>query len=231
MSEWWSEWASYSPSDFLMFSPRIYWRLFELVNEAAWPLQPLLLAAGLAGVVALARGRHGLALAVGLAAAWALTAVLFVQQRYVPINWAAGFALPAIGLLVLLLPLLGWRARHGPPPGRLARRVALALALWALLLHPLLAPLAGRPWAQAELAGLAPDPTALFTLALLLALPRAESRGWRVLASMAWAVLLAWSAFSAFTLATMASAQALVPLLGATAAVLALRANPKVVQY
>lgn len=222
MSEWWS----YRPSDFLMFSPRIYWRLFELVNEAAWPLQPLLLLAGLAGVVALARGRHWPALGCGLAVAWALAAVLFVHQRYVPVNWAAALALPAIGLLVLLLPALAWQARHGAAPDPRARRVALGLALWALLLHPLLAPLAGRPWAQAELFGLAPDPTALFTLALLLALPRVNGRGWRVLTALAWAVPLAWCAFSGFMLATMVSVQAWVPVLGAGAAVLAPRANP-----
>lgn len=227
MSEWWS----YRPSDFLMFSPRTYWRLFELVNEAAWPLQPLLLLAGLAGVAALVRGRHWPALGAGLSAAWVLTAVLFVQQRYLPINWAAAFALPAIGLLVLLLPLLGWRARQGVARGPWVRRVALVLALWALLLHPLLAPLAGRPWAQAELTGLAPDPTALFTLALLLALPRAPGLGWRVLTALAWAVPLAWCAFSAFMLATMASAQAGVLLLGAAAALLAARADAQDVQY
>lgn len=227
MAEWWT----YRPGDFLMFSPRVYWRLFELLNEAAWPLQPLLLAAGLAGAVALARGRQRLPVAAGVAAAWGLSAVLFVQQRYVPINWAASFTLPAIALLVLLLPALAWRARQGPPPGGWQRRVAVALALWAVLLHPLLAPLAGRPIAQAELPGLAPDPTALFTLAFLLTLPRASGAGWRALTTLAWAVPLAWCGFSAFMLATMASAQAWVPLLGAAAAVLARRAGAHDVQY
>ena len=36
-----SEWLSYRPSDFLMFAPRTYWRLFELHNGAWWPAQPL----------------------------------------------------------------------------------------------------------------------------------------------------------------------------------------------
>jgi hypothetical protein len=40
MQEWWS----YRPGDFLLFSPRTYWRLFQLTNEALWPLQiPVLL--------------------------------------------------------------------------------------------------------------------------------------------------------------------------------------------
>ncbi|RUA22758.1 hypothetical protein DSL92_03940 [Billgrantia gudaonensis] len=32
-----SEWLSYRPQDFLMFSPRVYERLFVLHNEALWP--------------------------------------------------------------------------------------------------------------------------------------------------------------------------------------------------
>lgn len=34
MSEWWT----YRPADFLMFAPRIYWRLFESINAQWWPL-------------------------------------------------------------------------------------------------------------------------------------------------------------------------------------------------
>jgi hypothetical protein len=43
MSEWWT----YRPEDFLLFSPRVYWRMFELHNAAFWPLHFATLAAGL----------------------------------------------------------------------------------------------------------------------------------------------------------------------------------------
>ena len=33
-----SEWWTYSLSDLLLFSPRTYYRLFELYNEAVWPM-------------------------------------------------------------------------------------------------------------------------------------------------------------------------------------------------
>ena len=42
MSEWWT----YRAEDFLLFSPRVYWRMFELHNAALWPLHVLTLAAG-----------------------------------------------------------------------------------------------------------------------------------------------------------------------------------------
>ena len=43
MSEWWT----YRAVNFLLFSPRVYWRMFELHNAALWPLHVLTLAAGL----------------------------------------------------------------------------------------------------------------------------------------------------------------------------------------
>ena len=52
------------------------------------------------------------------------------------------------------------------------RRIGLALFLYALAIHPLIAPLTGRPWTQAEIFGLAPDPTAIATLGILLAADR-----------------------------------------------------------
>ena len=55
MSEWWT----YRPADFLMFAPRTYWRLFELHNAAWWPAPPLLLLAGLAGLVVSVLGLFG----------------------------------------------------------------------------------------------------------------------------------------------------------------------------
>src|SRR5262249_57612480 len=47
MSEWWT----YSLSDFLLFSPRTYYRLFELYNLAVWPWHVLAIVLGLAVLV------------------------------------------------------------------------------------------------------------------------------------------------------------------------------------
>jgi hypothetical protein len=102
--------------------------------------------------------------------------------------------------------------------------VALLLGTWALLLHPLLAPLSGHGWQQAEWLVLAPDPTAIATLAWLLVLPpQPAGFGQRTsflvrLTWIAWLPVLAWCAFSGFMLATMDRWQAGVPLLAAAAA-------------
>ena len=43
MSEWWT----YAPSDFLMFSPRVYYRLFEFYNRSFWPVAVVSLSLGI----------------------------------------------------------------------------------------------------------------------------------------------------------------------------------------
>ncbi|MDT4857118.1 DUF6064 family protein [Hydrogenophaga sp.] len=218
MSEWWT----YRPADFLMFAPGTYWRLFELHNQALWPAQVLAVLVGLAIVAGLCRGQAGAlrGAALALALGWAFVAWTFLWQRYAAINWAAigvawGFGVQAIGLLVLSTrPSLLMAAE---PRRRLA---GLGLVLWSLLAHPVLAPALGRPWAQAEVFGLAPDPTAIATLGVLLCAD-AATRATRVLLGALRAGALAWCAMSAATLGTMGSAQGWVMLAAMVVAILA----------
>ena len=215
MSEWWT----YRPSDFLMFAPRTWWRLFELHNEALWPVQPLLVLAGLAWL-AWMRWRSSeapTALRIGaaaLAAAWAFVGWAFMLERYAPINWAAsGFG---VVFMAQAVGLAAWAAMRGwqVETSAARRRAGLLAIAWALLGHPMLAPAFGRPWSQAEVFGLAPDPTVIATLGLLLCAD-ARGRGVRWLLRALWAVALAWCAVSAATLSTLGSAQGGVPLLAA----------------
>ena len=207
------DWLSYRPSDFLMFSPRVYWRLFESLNEAWWPAQPLLLAAGAGCLWAMRRpwpGRGEPALrgtAAFLACCWALAGWAFLLERFAPVNWpASGYAaLFALQAAALLVPALAGGLRLAVDP--LRRGAALMLGFWALAVHPVLAAADGRPWAQAEVFGLAPDPTAIGTLAFLLAVRGGSSAArWRLRAL--WVLPLAWCGVSAITLATMGSPQA-----------------------
>jgi len=206
MSEWWT----YRLSDLLMFSPRTYHRLFELINAELWPLQIVTIAAGLA-VLWLAifkstsSGTHGRLVAAVLAAAWIFVAWAYHFERYTTINtgapyYAAGFALEALLLAWCVLRCDGLRFEVQPAP---VRWVGLGLLTAGVVLYPLLAPLLGRPWTQAEIFGVAPDPTAVGTIgALLLARGR-----------IAWllALPLLWCAISALTLWTMEAPDAAVP--------------------
>lgn len=169
MSEWWT----YRPSDFLMFSGRTWGRLVGSWNEALWPWQWAMVAAGVALVLAAARDpqRARAWAVVALAAAWAWVGWAFHWERFAEVNTGARWHALAFGAQAALLLLASaLRLVPGPRPTP-TRGIGLALAI-AALLYPLLAPLTGRGWARAEVAGALPEPTALLTVGLLLALPQ-----------------------------------------------------------
>lgn len=192
MSEWWTEWATYRLSDLLMFSQRSYYRLIALYNEAVWPAHLLALAAGLAmlGCVARpgARTRRGALLL--LAVAWAWIGWAYHLERHADINTAGPYFALAFGVQALLLCFVALRS-HGAAPARVQKHVALGLCTLAVLGYPLLAPVSGRGWDHAEVFGIAPDPTAVATLGVLLAC-RAHP--------LYWLIPLAWCAVSGATL-------------------------------
>ncbi len=210
MSEWWT----YRPSDFLLFSARTYYRLFERYNADMWPAQVLAIALGLALWLALwqRRALAPRAACVLFAAAWLWIGWAFHWQRFAGINWAASwFGVAFAGQAVLLL---GWAAlgRSGVVDRRQAggaRMLGLGLMLFGLALYPLLDLALGRPWPQAQAFGFAPDPTVLATVGLLLVLHanarrRSEPGRW-----LLWPIALLWCGISGMTLATLHAAEAL----------------------
>jgi hypothetical protein len=213
MSEWWT----YSLEDFLLFSPRVYWRMFELHNAAVWPLHVVALLLGAAILVWVVRPRpwSDRAIAVILGVAWIWVGWAFLWNRYSGINWAVAYVVPAFAAEALLLIWIGGLA------GRLhfrARRttsgvVGLVLILYALILHPFVAKLAGRSFAAAEVFGIAPDPTAIATLGLL-AVASVSGPVWPLLV-----VPLAWCLVSGATLYALRTPEAWISLLSAGVAV------------
>lgn len=206
MSEWWT----YSLRDLLLFSPRTYTRLFELHNLEWWPLLLVTLALGL---VLFALAWHGgartarAALAL-LGAAWLWVAWAWQLERYAPINWAAehfAWAWAAQGVLLLMAAAFP-RSR---PAGRRQRLAGLLLLGYAVALHPLWAPGLERGWAQSEIFGMAPDPTALATLGVLLALRMPLG---------VYGLPVAWCLLSGATLWAMAAPEFWVAPLGAALA-------------
>ena len=174
MSEWWT----YRLSSFLLFSPRTYYRLFELYNRAICPAQALALGLGLwilFSLVARLRGRGGASVPAILAACWLCVAVAFLALRYATINFAAVYFAWAFGLEAALLVGLGV-VRRGlafeRPTGAIGR-AGWRSSLSRSLVEPLAGPLLGRGWRQVEIFGVAPDPTAVATLGTPARRPRA----------------------------------------------------------
>ena len=146
-----------------------------------WPLPWLALAWG-AVVIALsvtAASRAGLLL---LAVAWIWVGAAWHLATFAGINFAA----PLYGaFFVLQGALLAWAAARGRLGlryrGQVRDRIALALAVAALVGYPLLDRWSGIPWPAVRLPGADPCPTALFTLGILLLADRRSAAGLMVL--------------------------------------------------
>ncbi len=200
MSEWWT----YRLEDFLLFSPRVYWRMFELHNASLWPLQMPALAAGLIIVLLVARWPKSSArwLALLLAVLWIFVGWSFLWNRYVEINWAVAYVAPAFALEGVLLLVCGLLPNSLAFDRRgLAGGIGYFMVVFAIAFQPLLAPLQGRGWASSEVFGMAPDPTAVATLGLLL-LARGRLMPWLLPVPVLWCLL------SGITLWTMGEPQA-----------------------
>jgi hypothetical protein len=204
MSEWWT----YSVSDFLLFSPRTYYRLFELYNRAVWPAHILAVALGVL-IIAFLRSKaawSGQAVSIILTACWFGVAWAYFLEHYSTINWAASYVAAGFVLQALLILFAGVaKVLRFPTRTGLPGISGFAMLLFALLVQPFIGCMLGRPWTQSEVFGIAPDPTAIATLGIIIG---SDLR-------LAWWLLpipLAWCAISAATLLSMGSPDALVPL-------------------
>ena len=173
-----SEWMSYRLSDFLMFSPSTYFRQFELYNADVWPAHIMTLTLG-AACLWLSRqpiAAPQRALPAILAGCWLWVAWGYLYTRYATINWAASYFAGALVLQAILLFLVGTFGKKLEFGGSIqrAQKAGIAIFLIAMIVQPLIGVIAGRPWVEAEVFGLAPNPTVAATLGLLLA-----ARRWR----------------------------------------------------
>lgn len=213
MSEWWT----YRLSDFLLFSPRTWHRLFELYHAWLWPAQPLVLLLGAGLLFALWRGAPWAPRACGLALAiaWAWVAWAFHLQRYAAINWAATWFAVAFAFQAVLMLALAWLSASGP-----ARRspTGFALLVGAVTLMPVLGVACGRPWQEAEVFGLTPDATVVGTLGFLLV--QVHGGRARALAAWPWLIPLMWCGVGGATLFALELPWAgLLPLAGLAAVI------------
>jgi len=187
---------SYTIADFIPFTAEVYFRLIERVSEAWWPLHLLTLFIGLAAAALAWSGR--VRIAGGLtAAAHAWVGVTFLVGQYAQLNWAGtwfGWAFVVAGVLFLWFAFR--QSRSTVPPGRrsVPGLLGIVLAIAGVAVYPLIAPLAGFGWSQAELFGIHPDPTAAAALGIALL----TLRGYRLW--LAAVVPVLWCLVSALTL-------------------------------
>lgn len=193
------DWYSYSLSDFLMFGPEVYLRLFVRINQDFWPWHGIavVMMALIAGF--LVRGdtlaKRGILLL--LAGAWVWSGTGFLMAYYGPINSPAtwfGWAFVLQAALLTLVALVWPWDRGSARPARRWQVGAGWLIMVALL--PLLAVGQSGNWQAVALFGIAPGVTVAASVPCLLLLPR----------RVRWLFLLLpllWSMFSAATMWTL----------------------------
>jgi hypothetical protein len=217
------DWLSYRLSDLILFSPRTYYRMFELYHQEIWPAQLVAGALALAIFVLMRRDDEwrGPVIAGLLAACWLWVAVMFHVRRYATINWAARYF--AV-LFAAQAALLIW---NGVVRRRLTFRrsaestwLVPGLLLVAIAIPPLVARATGRTWSQVELVGLTPDATAVATLGILLVSAPRPPRALMV-APICWCVIGGATSWA------LGSAEAWVPIVAAAGALTATVWSPR----
>lgn len=156
----------------LPFGQDAFFALFEQYNRGVWPAQIAAYALAFAALYLAARPRAeaGRLVSAILALAWAWNGAVYHMTYFVTINfWADIFGLFFIVQALVLL----WT---GVARGALAFRVGndaiswlgLGLAAFAMIVYPALGWALGHGWPRAPMFGVAPCPTTIFTMGLLL---------------------------------------------------------------
>lgn len=206
-----NDWQTYRLEDFIPFTPDVYWRLLERINETFWPLHIVAVAIGLTALVLALRGHKRMALAL-LAPAWLTSGIIFHWTYYDELNWAApwfGWGFIAQAALLLALALFAGSSRTQGPSKGLSTGIGATVAVVSLLGYPLIAATIGPGLSHAETYGLHPDPTAIATLGVLLILLRGPSFWLTSLIPILWCVI------GSLTLMAIDATGALIPLAAA----------------
>jgi len=209
-----ADWQSYRLGDFVPFTPEVYFRLIERVNEAFWPWQLVLLALGLGALVLALRGNYRAALVV-LAPAWVVSALAFHFDYYAEINVAAswfGRAFIAQALLLVVLAALPVRRPSRSRPGTIQRIAGTAIAVIGIAAWPLISVLAGHGWGRSEVFGLHPDPIAVATLGIVLLVVTGLRAG------LAMAIPAVWCLMTGLILHALDATWAMLPMMLAVVA-------------
>jgi len=166
-----TEWLSYRPEDFILFSADAYYALFKNLNQELWPAHIVAIAGSIFIVAMFTCAKPGIrrTIYLFLAAAWFVCGWYFHQQYYQTLNVGAVYFYYAFALqsALLLIPVF-YPASLSPNYSSLRNLTGMVLIYIALFAYPFILLLFGRPIFGVELAGIAPDPTVLVTIGLLL---------------------------------------------------------------
>ena len=176
----------------LPFTQDAFIAVFGRYNTAVWPLIPIFYLLGAASVALLFRPSRAAALFISLtlAAMWLVSGVGYHWSFFREINpgaaiFGAVFVLQAALLIFMTLRNtdLRFTARRDARSA-----VGLMLILFAAVLYPVWGWVAGHVWPEMPAFGIAPCPTTIFTIGILLLGPWRVVR-WLLILPGLWAAL------------------------------------------
>ena len=156
----------------LAYTTEVFFSVFAQYNAAIWPAQVIAYALGALVVLLSLRPRRGSdrIIATCLAASWLWTGVVYHMMYLATIEgaaWAFGAAFAMQGMLFAWTGAARRRLRFRFSPD-LYGWAGLGLVIFSMAVTPLIGSLAGHGWPRAPMFGVAPSPTTLFTLGMLL---------------------------------------------------------------
>jgi hypothetical protein len=155
----------------LPFTTDQFFAVFEAYNRAIWPAQVTAYVLGVLAVALAARGgaRNGRRVAGVLALFWLWTGVAYHWAHFSQINRTAylfGAVFVLQGVLLAAAAVRGTLAFRFRPDAR--GWMGAALMAYALAVYPLIGHLLSHGWPRSPVFGVAPCPTTIFTVGLLL---------------------------------------------------------------
>jgi hypothetical protein len=156
----------------LPFTREVFFQVVAQYNAAIWPTQMIAYGLGLLTILLILRPLKGSDKVIStlLAGAWLWIGVVYHMGYFATINlaaWLFGVLFIVQGLLLLWAGTLRGQLVFRFIPDRYGW-IGLGLLLYAMAGYSLLGWLTGHGWPQVLLFGVAPCPTALSTLGILL---------------------------------------------------------------
>ena len=175
------------------FSVEEFFAVFAAYNTAIWPLQIAAYVGGFAVVAMLWRPSRmaDTGIFLVLSAMWVMNGIGYHWMHFAPVNpaarvFAALFVVQAV--LLAVAPLLSRERAVFGHAGSGVRWIAGALIVFAMILYPLLGFAFGHRYPAIPVFGVAPCPTAIFTIGVLL-LGDWKTVRWLLIIPAVWSVI------------------------------------------
>ncbi len=188
------DWLTYSIEDFIPYTPEVYLRLLERINDESTPWQLLAFCLPFFLIWLIQKGRLSAANFV-LSLSWLVCAITYFHTYFKELNWAATYIAGVFIIQAILMNItIGLKYRDH---FKSANQRVYWLVFYVGTFWPAISVMLNGHWSQAEFFALHPDSTAIVTLGFILL----TRKGWPRLVLLSSPLL--WCVVSSQTLSVL----------------------------